>query len=112
MPKLPVRLMRRLIDEHLTHREMLVFLMFQYRPDTLTPEGNGARWLPCMHALDAFFLRGQQLGALRIDISAAVLTEMFITLICGMVDAERRGRAASANSASTLEQMFLHGAAT
>lgn len=32
-------------------------------------------------------------------------------MIFGMVDAERRGRAASANSANVLEQMFLHGAA-
>ncbi len=46
----------------------------------------------------------------RIDITAAVFTELFITLVYGMVDAERRGRAASSNSAHTLEQMFLHGA--
>lgn len=60
--------------------------------------------------LDAFFLRGQQKGVFRIDITAAVFTELFITLVYGMVDAERRGRAASSNSAHTLEQMFLHGA--
>ncbi|MNJ80369.1 hypothetical protein D3C77_787260 [compost metagenome] len=47
---------------------------------------------------------------LRIDISAAVFTEMFITQIYGMADAERRGRAASANSAQALEQLFLQGA--
>lgn len=46
----------------------------------------------------------------RIDITAAIFSELFITLIYGMVDAEQRGRAANANSARTLEQMFLHGA--
>jgi TetR/AcrR family transcriptional repressor of mexCD-oprJ operon len=107
----PLAALRRLIGEHLTHREVLSFLMFQYRPDFLTPEGNGARWQSYIHSLDAFFLRGQQEGAFRIDISAAVFTELFVTMIYGMVDAERRGRAASSSSASVLEQMFLHGAA-
>lgn len=60
--------------------------------------------------MDAFFLRAQQMGVLRIDISAAVFTEVFITQIYAMVDAERRGRAASANSAQALEQLFLQGA--
>ncbi|MCY1551335.1 hypothetical protein D9M68_876550 [compost metagenome] len=85
--------------------------MFQYRPDFLSPEGDGARWQSYIHALDAFFLRGQQEGVFRIDITAAVFAELFTMLIYGMVDAERRGRAASSNSASVLEQMFLHGAA-
>ncbi|QEY62714.1 transcriptional regulator [Metapseudomonas lalkuanensis] len=106
----PLDALRQLIDEHLTHREMLVFLMFQYSPEFLTPEAGGARWLSYIHALDAFFLRGQQQGVFRIDISAAVFTELFTTMVYGMVDAERRGRAASSSSANVLEQMFLHGA--
>ncbi|WP_060511787.1 TetR/AcrR family transcriptional regulator [Pseudomonas sp. NBRC 111124] len=106
----PLTAVRHLIAEHLKHREMLVFLMFQYRPDTLLGDSEDRRWLAYTRAMDAFFLRAQQLGVLRIDISAAVFTEMFITQIYGMVDAERRGRAASANSALTLEQLFLHGA--
>jgi TetR/AcrR family transcriptional repressor of mexCD-oprJ operon len=108
----PLDALRRLIGGHLTHREVLAFLMFQYRPDFLTPEGGGERWQSYVRALDAFFLNGQQKGVFRIDITAAVFTELFITMICSMVDAERRGRAASANSASVLEQMFLHGAAS
>ncbi len=106
----PLEALQRLIKEHLTHRELLVFLVFQYRPDFLDPHGEGARWQSYLEALDAFFLRGQQKGVFRIDITAAVFTELFITLVYGMVDAERRGRAASSNSAHTLEQMFLHGA--
>lgn len=107
----PVQALRSLINEHLAHREMLVFLLFQYRPDTFAVNGEGDRWQTYADALDAFFLRGQQLGAFRIDVTAAVFTELFLTMIFGMVDAERRGRAASANSANVLEQMFLHGAA-
>ncbi|QXH58774.1 TetR/AcrR family transcriptional regulator [Pseudomonas maumuensis] len=101
---------RHLIAEHLKHREMLVFLMFQYRPDTLLNNAEDLRWQAYTQAMDAFFLRAQQLGVLRIDISAAVFTEMFMTMIYGMVDAERRGRAASANTAQTVEQLFLNGA--
>lgn len=106
----PLIALRRLIHEHLTHREILVFLMFQYRPDSLDPAVDG-RWQPYSDALDAFFLRGQQAGVLRIDITAAVFTELFLALIYGMVDAERRGRAASSSSAGMLEGMFLDGAA-
>ncbi len=107
----PLAALRRLIGEHLTHRELLVFLMFQYSPEFLAPESGGARWQSYIQALDAFFLRGQQQGVFRIDISAAVFTELFTTMVYGMIDAERRGRAASSNSASVLERMFLHGAA-
>ncbi|MFJ9990447.1 TetR/AcrR family transcriptional regulator [Pseudomonas putida] len=106
----PLTAIRQIISEHLRHREMLVFLMFQYRPDTLLGEGDDRRWHTYTQAMDAFFLRAQQMGTLRIDISAAVFTEMFLTMIFGMVDAERRGRAASANSAQALEQLFLQGA--
>ncbi|MFK3774993.1 TetR/AcrR family transcriptional regulator [Pseudomonas sp. NPDC089406] len=106
----PQAAIRHLIGEHLKHREMLVFLMFQYRPDTLLGDSEDRRWLAYTRAMDAFFLRAQQAGVLRIDISAAVFTEMFLSMIYGMVDAERRGRAASANSAQALEQLFLSGA--
>lgn len=107
----PKASLRCLITEHLAHREMLVFLLFQYRPDTFAMNGEGERWQSYADALDRFFLRGQQLGVFRIDITAAVFTELFLTMIFGMVDAERRGRAASANSAHVMEQMFLNGAA-
>lgn len=104
--------LRSLIDDHLRHRELLVFLMFQYRPDSLDMDKDGARWMPYTEALDGFFLRGQQAGMFRIEISAELLTELFISLIYGVVDAERRGRAASARSAATIEQFFLQGAGT
>ncbi|MFG6203003.1 TetR/AcrR family transcriptional regulator [Pseudomonas retamae] len=102
--------LRRLIREHLAHRELLAFLMAHYRPDFLDFERGDTRWQFYLLALDGFFLRGQQQGLFRIDITAAIFTELFITLVYGLVDAEQRGRAANADSARTLEQMFLHGA--
>ncbi len=102
--------LRRLIREHLAHRELLAFLMAHYRPDFLDFERGDTRWQFYLEALDGFFLRGQQQGLFRIDITAAIFTELFITLVYGLVDAEQRGRAANADSARTLEQMFLHGA--
>jgi TetR/AcrR family transcriptional repressor of mexCD-oprJ operon len=108
----PLEALRRLIREHLAHRELLAFLMAQYRPDFLDLEQGGRRWLFYLEALDGFFLRGQQAGLFRIDITAAIFTELFISLVYGLVDAELRGRAAHADSARTLERMFLNGVLT
>ncbi len=47
----PLEALQRLIKEHLTHRELLVFLVFQYRPDFLDPHGEGARWQSYLEAL-------------------------------------------------------------
>ncbi|PMX03178.1 transcriptional regulator [Pseudomonas sp. FW215-R2] len=105
----PLEALRRLIREHLAHRELLAFLMAQYRPDFLDLEQGGRRWLFYLEALDGFFLKGQQAGLFRIDITAAIFTELFVSLVYGLVDAELRGRAAHADSARTLEQMFLNG---
>ncbi|CAI8971577.1 HTH-type transcriptional regulator NfxB [Pseudomonas sp. IT-347P] len=106
----PLDALRRLIREHLAHRELLAFLMAHYRPDFLDFERGDTRWQFYLEALEGFFLRGQQQGLFRIDITAAIFTELFITLVYGLVDAEQRGRAANADSARILEQMFLHGA--
>lgn len=108
----PLAALHELIVEHLKQREILEFLIFQYRPDTFSDAEQNRHWREYAEALDAFFLRGQQNGDFRIDISAAVFTEMFISMIYGIVDAERRGRAASATSVQALEQLFLHGAIT
>ncbi|MFC2974127.1 TetR/AcrR family transcriptional regulator [Azotobacter bryophylli] len=106
----PVVALRMLIDGHLAHRELMLFLMFMYRPDSLDWVEEGSPWKSLVDALDAFFLRGQQLGAFRVDVGAPVLTDLLGALIWGMVDSERLGRAAPARSATVLEQMFLYGA--
>lgn len=45
----PLEALQRLIKEHLTHRELLVFLVFQYRPDFLDPHGEGAPLVAAWH---------------------------------------------------------------
>lgn len=108
----PIReALHRLISDHLLHRELLAFLAFQWRPDSLDEDAGGTRWLPYGDALDAFFLRGQKEGVFRIDIGAPELTEMFISVVFGLVDAERRGRVARAGMVSVIEQFFMNGAA-
>lgn len=102
--------LHRLIRDHLTHREVLAFIAFEWRPDSLDENAGGVRWLPYGDALDAFFLRGQKEGVFRVDIGAQELTEIFISLVFGMVDAERRGRVARAGMAAVIEQFFLKGA--
>ncbi len=104
--------LQRLVDGHLVHRDLLVFLMFQWRPDSLHECGEQARWLPYTNALDQYFLRGQQEGAFRIDIGAPVLTELFASLLFGLVDGERRGRVARASMGPSLQTFFMQGAAT
>lgn len=106
----PLDALRRLIAEHLRHRDMLAFLLFQFRAESHDVETTTERWSYYTDAVDAFFLRGQQSGVFRIDITAAVFTELFLSMLYGIVDAERYGRAASSSSASVLEQLFLHGA--
>ena len=105
----PVQALRSLINEHLAHREMLVFLLFQYRPDTFAVNGEGDRWQTYADALDAFFLRGQQEGVFRIDFSAATLTELWLGTLIALIDGERRGRIPRAALAQLAEQALLHG---
>lgn len=107
----PLEALQRLIDDHLKHRELLVFLIFQWRPDSLEACGEGERWQHYIDALDRFFLRGQKEGVFRIDIGAPVLSEMFGSALFGLVDAERRGRAARVGMSATILQFFLHGCA-
>ncbi|HHX0933792.1 TPA: TetR/AcrR family transcriptional regulator EscR [Pseudomonas aeruginosa] len=105
----PREALRELIREHLAQRDLLALLMFEQNPGRQAEHGD-ASWQSYVEALDAFFLRGQQKRVFRIDISAATFSELFIVLIYGMVDAERRGRAASAGLSATLEELFLRGA--
>ena len=51
-------------------------------------------------------------GVFRIDIAAPVLTEIFASLIFGLVDAERRGRVARSGMTVLIEQFFLKGASS
>jgi len=46
----------------------------------------------------------------RIDIAAPVLSEIFASILFGLVDAERRGRVARSGMAALIEMSFRRGA--
>lgn len=102
----PREALGQLIGNILEHRELHVFLMYYWKDVLVNPQVQ-AQWEAL---LDAFFRRGQQQGVFRIDVSAAALTEILISLITGLVDAERRGRIARLELGSMAESIFLKGA--
>ncbi|MNK24312.1 hypothetical protein D3C87_426170 [compost metagenome] len=107
----PREALRRLIEQHLAHKELTVFLIYNWKPDTELDAAIMSSWSGFQETLDAFFLRGQREGAFRVDIPAAGLSELFLAVITSMVDAERRGRVARLGIAQMAEQMMLHGIA-
>lgn len=98
--------LRVLIDNYYRHPELTAFLMFYWK-DVLVDMTIQKRWT---ESLDRFFLRCQKEGFLRIDISASELMEIFIAIIIGLVDAERRGRVARGGLGALTERFFLQGA--
>ncbi len=106
----PREAVQRVIQGQLAHREMGAFLMYYWKPDTLSDERWAHHWEQFTQALDAFFLRCQREGYFRIDISAAALTESLIALVVCMMDAERLGRVARAGMADVVETLFMNGA--
>jgi len=99
--------LKRLIANNMEHRELTVFLMYYWWKADSADSDAEAGW---QNALDAFFLRGQQQGVFRIDIPAPTLTEIWGSIMIGLVDAERRGRVARAGLSVLIETAFLHGA--
>lgn len=64
---------------------------------------------PYFKAMDSFFLRGQKAGVFKIEFGVSVLTEIYVMVLCGIIDAERRGRVAPNGILEMLENLFLHG---
>lgn len=104
----PLEALRRLIANNLECRELSSFLMYYWKPGK-EPTTAELAW---EQAIDGFFLRGQQVGVFRIDIAAAALTELWVSVLLGLLDAERRGRVARGGLAALVERAFLHGAGT
>lgn len=104
----PQEALVRLIDNHLAHRELTIFLLHYWWQSGLADTHEYAWQEP----LDAFFLRGQQQGVFRIDIAAPTLTELWSSILVGLVDAERRGRVARVGLATLIENAFLKGVLT
>lgn len=103
----PLTALKRLIANNLEHRELTTFMVHYLRQETTTATAAEAGWDA---ALDAFFLQGQQTGVFRIDLTASTLTEIFVALLLGLIDAEHHGRVARVGLAEVIERVFLRGA--
>ena len=103
----PLAALRQLIREHLAQGELIAFLASRY-PVHMSVQHDLRFYL---ERLDALFFSGQRQGVFRADVTAALLTEMFLSLLHGMVDARQRGHAPS-ERAKMLENAFLQGIAT
>jgi TetR/AcrR family transcriptional regulator, mexCD-oprJ operon repressor len=99
--------LRRLIENHLAHRELTAFLIHYLNQCEL---GESSPTLGWTSAMDAFFLRGQQEGVFRIDIPTPALSDLFMSMLLGAIESERRGRIARASIGSLIERLFLQGA--
>lgn len=105
----PIEAMRALISNYLTHNELLLYISLHCREDQIASISNTGSWKSYWSKLDAFFLRCQLLGIIRIDIPAPVCSEMFINIILAVTQAERSGRTAVQESAALVEKLFMNG---
>jgi TetR/AcrR family transcriptional repressor of mexCD-oprJ operon len=94
-----------LISMHFQNQEYLIFIC-----DVQSSLEN-TFWSLYLRALDNFFLNGQKKGEFKLDFSNQMLSELFISMICGMIDAEHRGRIAAAEIENKIAVFFLNGAA-
>ncbi|MFK0090327.1 TetR/AcrR family transcriptional regulator [Pseudomonas sp. NPDC090755] len=105
----PLAAVHQLIEEHLDRGELIMFLASRYPVHTKAQHEIGLPFY--LEKLDGMFLNGQQQGVFRVDVSAMLLTEMFVSLLHGAVDARQRGRMPRA-CRKMLENTFLQGIAT
>lgn len=101
---------RALVEAHMQHKELFIFLIYHWRPEFLAASNSDSPWLGFQRQLDQFFLRAQQQGELRIDVSAAAMSEMFMGMLLSLIDAERMGRVARTELLHSMEQLFFQGA--
>lgn len=94
-----------LLAIHLKNQEYLIFVC-----GTQSSLEN-IYWQKYLEALDNFFLNGQKSGVFRLEFSNQMLSELFISMICGMIDAENRNRVATAGIEKKMTVFFLNGAA-
>lgn len=101
----PLEALRHLTQTSLKHWEITVFMTRYWKPEheCAPPDFD---WDAKM---DKLFLRGQQEGVFRIDIPAATLNEIWVSLLIGLVDAEYRGRIARVGLPELMERVFLQG---
>jgi TetR/AcrR family transcriptional repressor of mexCD-oprJ operon len=92
-----------LIAAHFENQEYLVFVC---QAQNIL---ENTYWDSYLEALDDFFLRGQKAGAFQLDYPNQMLTEMFLSMICGMIDASCRGRVATSGMENKMLTFLLNG---
>ncbi|MFJ3218951.1 TetR/AcrR family transcriptional regulator [Kitasatospora sp. NPDC086801] len=100
--------LRRLVDAAVPDAALCAFLAGEnqlYDDDSVND-----LWEVQIARLHALFLRGQQQGAFRIELSAAWLSEAFFDLVAGVGWAIQDGRLAPRDAAFSLAELFLGGA--
>lgn len=105
----PLQALQRVIEFHLEQLELSSFIFYHWQQDVPAGEAPVDLWKEHTRILDQVFLRGQQQGIFRVDVSAASLSDACGFLICGLADSARRGRSARFNLAQTIESLFLQG---
>ncbi|MGO2510618.1 TetR/AcrR family transcriptional regulator [Marinomonas polaris] len=99
---------RKLLENCYKNKELTLFTIQHWQPELLE---NG-ECIIAQEKIDAFFLRGQQSGHFRVDISAAAITECFHGLFFAMIEAERLGRVPRARVLTIIELILMEGAST
>ncbi|WP_406208438.1 TetR/AcrR family transcriptional regulator [Kitasatospora sp. NBC_01560] len=100
--------LRRLVDATVPDATLCAFLAGEnqlYDDDEINDV-----WEVQIARLHALFLRGQQQGVFRVELSAAWLSEAFFDLVAGIGWAIQDGRLAPRDAAFSLAELFLGGA--
>ncbi|MFJ2192993.1 TetR/AcrR family transcriptional regulator [Kitasatospora sp. NPDC087861] len=100
--------LRRLVDAAVPDAALCAFLAGENQ--LYDDDGVNDLWEVQIARLHALFLRGQQQGVIRIELSAAWLSEAFFDLVAGIGWAIQDGRLAPRDAAFSLAELFLGGA--
>lgn len=104
--------LRRLTENVMTAREFYLFWSSTQWMSMLDSEpGKGDDAVPSFYgeSLEEFFLKGQQAGVFRIDMSAKWLTTAYDYLLYAAMDSAQRGEIATVGIAAMVERTFLQG---
>ncbi|MGW7584772.1 TetR/AcrR family transcriptional regulator [Kitasatospora sp. NPDC054768] len=100
--------LRRLVDASVPDAMLCAFLAGENQ--LYEHEDINDLWEVQIARLHALFLRGQQQGVFRIELSAAWLSEAFFDLVAGVGWSIQDGRLAPRDAAFSLAELFLGGA--
>ncbi|MFE2726522.1 TetR/AcrR family transcriptional regulator [Kitasatospora sp. NPDC059327] len=100
--------LRRLVDLVVPDAALCAFLAGENQ--LYDDEDINELWESQIARLQALFLRGQQQGVFRVELSAGWLSEAFFDLVAGVGWALQDGKLAPRDAAFSLAELFLGGA--